>query len=627
MLPSSDSKTSSSRVPQIQALRAFAAFLVIIFHAKITAGGYIGVDIFYVISGFLITGLILRELEETGKLDLRAFYLRRIKRLLPTSFLVLIVTAIVSWLVFPSTMREELGKDIFAASVYVSNFLFAIWQMDYQNLSALPPVVIHYWSLAVEEQFYLFWPILIYLLYKSGGRRRVGIGVLTITSASFIFSLYLTSTSPIWAFYSLPTRAWELGAGALLLFLPKHIKLHGRYTWVAIGLISYASLRFTDSTPFPGRAALLPVFGTIFAIATIGRWPKIVQRLGVSRISQWLGEISYPLYLWHWPLLVIPVLYLGRSLHIYERGLAVVATIALADLTHRFLEQPLRHIKASPRTILSGALIASLIATSTGIAIYFSRTDKIKVANNSYSLAEIMAKPKVYNDDCHVNNGETSSHTCTYGPASNRRIVLFGDSHAAQWFPALEKLAFKYNFQLISLTKSACPGPAVIKVDTGEYKNSDCSAWRNYAFNRIAKIHPDAVLVSGFQHFELPHGYSNRTSWWREGEVKTFAQLRGSSQHIVYIADTPHPIRDIPSCIASGSLSKCNGTQTSLPIFATGFEKINPTSWLCTNSICPGIIDGVVAYRDSSHISVLMSEKLAPKLASSLISLGILPFK
>lgn len=618
---------SSSRVPQIQALRAFAALLVIIFHAKITAGGYIGVDIFYVISGFLITGLILRELEKTGKLDLRAFYLRRIKRLLPTSFVVLMVTAVVSWLVFPSTMREELGKDIFAAAVYVSNFLFAIWQMDYQNLNALPPVVIHYWSLAVEEQFYLFWPIIIFLLYKSGGRRRVGYGVLAITLASFLFSLYLTSNSPIWAFYSLPTRAWELGAGALLLFLPKKIKLHGAYTWLAIIAITYASIRFTDNTPFPGRAALLPVLGTMFALASIGRWPKVIDQLGVSRFSQWLGEISYPLYLWHWPLLVIPVLYLGRSLHLYERGLAIIATVVFADLTHRFLEEPLRHIKASPRTIVTGGVIASLIATSTGVAIYMSRTDEIKVASNSYSLAEIMAKPKVYGDDCHVNNGETRSHSCTYGPASNRRIVLFGDSHAAQWFPALEKLAYQYKFQLISLTKSACPGPAVIKVDTGEYKNSDCSAWRKYAYNRIRKIHPDAVLVSGFQHFELPRGYSNRTAWWREGEAKTFAELRGSSPHIVYIADTPHPIRDIPSCIAAGSLSKCNGTQPSVPIFASGFERIQPTSWLCNAGVCPGIVDGVVAYRDGSHISVLMSETLAPKLASSLTSLGILPFK
>lgn len=620
-------KENSSRVPQIQALRAFAAALVIVFHAKITAGGYIGVDIFYVISGYLITGLILRELETSGALNLRAFYLRRIKRLLPTSFVVLITTALISWWIFPATMRAELGKDIFAAAIYISNFLFALWQMDYQNLNALPPVVIHYWSLAVEEQFYLFWPVAIFLIYKAGGRRAVLRGITVVTALSFLLSLYLTSHSPIWAFYSLPTRAWELGAGALLLFLPKRIKLRGIWTWLALLLITYASLRFTDNTPFPGTAALLPVIGTMAAIASIGRWPKALDSLGKSRFSQWLGEISYPLYLWHWPLLVIPVIYLGRSLHIYERAIAVLATIFLADLTHRFLEEPLRHIKASPRIIIFGGVVASLIATSTGGAIYLSKTDAIRVGSYSYSLAQIMEKPKVYGDDCHVNNGETTSHICTYGPDTSKKIVLFGDSHAAQWFPALEKLAYQYSFQLISLTKSACPAPAVVKVETGEYKNADCSAWRSYAINRIKKIHPDAVLVSGFQHFELPPGYSTRATWWREGQAKTFKQLAGSSNHIVYLADTPHPERDIPSCIASGKNSKCDSTKPSQALFTSGYERISTTQWLCTAGKCPAIIDGVVAYRDASHISVLMAEKLAPKLAASLISLGILPPK
>ncbi|MTA94669.1 MAG: acyltransferase family protein, partial [Actinobacteria bacterium] len=158
------------RIPQIQALRAFAAVLVIIYHAKIVSGGYIGVDIFYVISGYLITGLLLRELQKTGTLDLKAFYLRRVKRLLPTSFFVLIFTALAAWYLYPSTMRADLGRDIAAAGLYISNYLFAFWQMDYQNLSAIPPVVIHYWSLAVEEQFYLFWPFIVFQLFKRGGR-------------------------------------------------------------------------------------------------------------------------------------------------------------------------------------------------------------------------------------------------------------------------------------------------------------------------------------------------------------------------------------------------------------------------------------------------------------------------
>jgi peptidoglycan/LPS O-acetylase OafA/YrhL len=317
------------RIPQIQALRAFAAVLVVIYHAKITTGGYIGVDIFYVISGYLITGLLLRELERTGTISLRAFYLRRVKRLLPTSFFVLFVTAITAWWLYPATMRADLGKDIAAAGIYISNYLFAFWQMDYQNLSAIPPVVIHYWSLAVEEQFYLFWPFIIYALFKRGGRKTVGFGITAISLASFLFSLYQTSVAPIWAFYSLPTRAWELGVGALLLYIPSRIKFSQNYLWIALALFIYGVTNFRDNTPFPGTAALVPVIATAIAIAAVHSWPKILNALGNHRIVQWLGEISYPLYLWHWPLLVIPAVYFGRDLHIYERAVCVFATLLL----------------------------------------------------------------------------------------------------------------------------------------------------------------------------------------------------------------------------------------------------------------------------------------------------------
>jgi peptidoglycan/LPS O-acetylase OafA/YrhL len=615
------------RIPQIQALRALAAILVLLFHAELVGGGYIGVDIFYVISGYLITGLIVREIEESGSLKFRAFYLRRIKRLLPTSFTILMVTALTAWYFYPGTMRDELGRHIFAAAVYVSNFLFAFWQMDYQNLNAIPPVVVHFWSLAVEEQFYIFWPVIVLAAFKFGGRKNLFKVIGAITALSFLFSLYLTEASPIWAFYSLPTRAWELGIGALLLAIPKKYKLSVVYPWIALLLITYASFFYTDKTPFPGTAAIAPVIGTAAAIASISSWPRILNFFSNLRVTQWLGEISYPLYLWHWPLLVIPMVYLGRGLNMYERALAIIGTLLLADLTHRYIEQPLRHISLSPKKIVSGAVIASLIATGTGLAISASANNMITLSSGeSYSLEEIMVKPQVYLDDCHVNNGETVSGDCTYGPVSENKVVLFGDSHAAQWMPVLEELAYKKNFQLISLTKSACPAAAVLKVESGEYKNADCSKWRENSIARIQALKPMAVIVSGMQHFEMPSGYSSRAEWWREGQAKTFAGLRGSSEHIIYISDTPHPLRDIPSCIAAGRIDKCNATEPSEAIFSPGWKQINPTSWFCAQN-CPAIIDGVVAYRDASHISVLMSKKVEPELLSTLISLGVFASK
>lgn len=611
------------RIPQIQALRALAAILVLLFHAYVVDGGYIGVDIFYVISGYLITGLLLREIEISDGIDFKAFYLRRIKRLLPTSFVILMVTALAAWYFYPGTMREGLGRDIFAAAIYISNFLFAFWQMDYQNLDAVPPVVIHYWSLAVEEQFYLFWPVIVLVAFKIGGRRFLFAIIGVITAASFLFSLYLTKVEPIWAFYSLPTRAWELGVGALLLTFSGKYKLSKIYPWIALLLILYGTFFYTESTPFPGTAALAPVLGTAIAIASISSWPRIFNLISNLRVTQWLGEISYPLYLWHWPLLVIPMVYLGRGLDIKERVIAILATLLFADLTHRYIEQPLRHISLSPKKIIGGAVLATLIATGTGLAISASANNTITLpTGQSYSLTQIMEKPQVYLDDCHVNNGETVSPDCTYGPASPNKVVIFGDSHAAQWMPVLEELAYERNFQLISLTKSACPGPAVLKVESGNYKNADCSAWRKNAIARIQAIKPMAVLVSGMQYFEIPDGYESRGDWWREGQAKTFAALRGSSPHIIYISDTPHPLRDIPSCIAGGRTDRCNSTEPADAFFTPGWAQINPTSWFCA-ATCPAIIDGVVIYRDSSHISVLASKKVKPQLLSTLLSLGV----
>ena len=612
------------RIPQIQALRAFAAVLVVIYHAKITSGGYIGVDIFYVISGYLITGLLLRELENSGTLNLRSFYLRRVKRLLPTSFFVLAITAITAWYLYPATMRADLGRDIAAAGIYVSNYLFAFWQMDYQNLSAIPPVVIHYWSLAVEEQFYIFWPFIIFALFKRGGRATVGKGIALITVASFLFSLYQTSSAPIWAFYSLPTRAWELGVGALLLFIPSRIKFSQNYLWIALALFVYGTLQFRDSTPFPGTAALVPVVATAISIAAVHSWPRVLNLIGNHRIVQWLGAISYPLYLWHWPLLVIPVVYLGRGLSIYERFFCVLATLLFADLTHRFIEEPLRHAQPKSTTIIRGGAIATALSLAISLGIYTSHSDLIKLPNGTiYSLTEVMQKPIVYEDDCHVNNGEITSPECRYGSiGSKRKIVLFGDSHAAQWMPTLEKLGLEKDFELISLTKSACPGPAVRKVDAGEYKNADCSAWRDYAFKRIKAIDPEAVIVAGMQYFDIPSGYTDRTSWWREGLRKTLASLRGSSPRIISIADTPHPNRDIPSCIAAGKFDRCNGSERSTPIFTSGYQQIDPTSWLCARS-CPGIIGSTVVYRDSSHLSVAMARKLSSQFDKALTRLGV----
>ena len=613
------------RITQIQGLRALAAILVTVFHARLLPGGFIGVDIFYVISGYLITGLILREIEKTGTLDLRSFYQRRIKRLLPTSVFVLFVTAISAWILFPPITRDALGRDLFAAATYISNYLFAWWQNDYQNLNATPSPFIHYWSLAVEEQFYLIWPIFILFLARYGKKVILG-GIAITTLGSLLFSIYLTQVAPIWAFYSLPTRAWELGFGALLLFIPETKKKMRILPWLGFFGITFASLNFNENTAFPGKNALIPVIATVVLIASIKYWPPLFNDLSNSRVSQWLGAISYPLYLWHWPALVLPSSALGRPLRFYERFLCILLTIILAHFTSKYVEEPLRHKNLSPRTIYKGAIVTTASSLAVGTLIAFSTSSIITTKGDisyQFDLVKVMEKPAVYGDDCHVNYGETKSGFCTYGDKnSSETIVLYGDSHAAQWFPTLEKLAKQRGFKLISLTKSACPAVDANRPDQGAFKQVHCTKWRQNSIERIAKIKPMAVITSSFQYFTPANEGVSRATWWRDGQRKLLSDLKGSTDHLIYISDTPRPLRDIPNCLASRNSRVCDSTQKTRVSIIFGFEVVNPTPWLCS-SFCPAIIDGTVAYRDASHISVEMALKLLPKLEEALIAKGL----
>jgi peptidoglycan/LPS O-acetylase OafA/YrhL len=612
------------RILQIQGLRAVAALLVTIFHARLMPGGFIGVDIFYVISGYLITGLIIREIGKTGRLDLNEFYQRRIKRLLPTSVFVLFVTAVVGIFVLPAITRDALGRDLFAAAAYVSNYLFAWWENDYQNLNATPSPFIHYWSLAVEEQFYVVWPIFILFLSRYG-KRTIFQGVAMVTALSFLLSIYLTQVAPIWAFYSLPTRAWELGFGALLLFIPDRYLRNRFLPWIGAIGIAIATFNFDESTAFPGFNALLPVVATAILIGSIPVWPRFFNDLSNNRLMQWLGAISYPLYLWHWPALVLPSSALGRPLQIRERFLCILLTIVLAHITSKFVEQPLRHRSFSAKKIYGFFATTTAVSLLAGVAIASTSSSVINVkgTNYSFNLEQVVAKPGVYGDGCHVNYGEVESGDCTYGEkGSATKVVLYGDSHAAQWFPTLEVLAREKGFELISLTKSACPSVDVPRSDQGAYKNSECDKWRENSVKRIQKIKPTAVILSSFQYFTEPRGYSSRAQWWNEGQRRLLADLQGSSRNLIYISDTPQPLRDIPNCLASQDVKDCDTTEKTPNVIINGFKKIDPTPWLCTN-VCSSIKDGYVVYRDGSHISVQSALALAPLLETALRDKGL----
>jgi len=612
----------SKKIGEIQGLRALAAILVLLFHAKFLSGGFIGVDIFYVISGFLITGLLLKELGNTGRISLKAFYLRRSKRLLPASFLVIFVTAIFAWLVLPPISRGSIGRDLVATTLYISNYLFAWWQNDYQNLNAVPSPFIHYWSLAVEEQFYLFWPILIILLAKLKTSKKYFYGFSFVTIFSFGLGACLTVFAPIWAFYSLPTRAWELSIGALIALLPR-LRLQSRLlAWSGFAALVFSCFWFSETTIFPGFYALLPVLGSAALLSSIGNWPRSLNWLATNRLALWLGKISYPLYLWHWPILVLPIALLSRDLKIWERVIALLATVFLAYLTNRFIEDPLRVKVVAPRRlilIVSAAMCFSLIL---GFGISKSTTSAILVGGKQITLASVESRPLPYDNGCHLNYRESISPPCEFGKLDGAKtVVLYGDSHAVQWFPALRKLADQKGFKLITLTKSACPSIAVTRDSVGAFKMSNCLSWRKDAIQRITEAKPDLVILSSFEHFTPVSGTENVDQWWITGSEETYRILRPLSPKLVYLIDTPWPERNIPDCLASTRANRClANSKKALPQVAN-FQIIDPTKWLC-GITCPAIVRGNVAYRDGSHISVATSLELADRLWQALLDQG-----
>jgi hypothetical protein len=450
-------------------------------------------------------------------------------------------------------------------------------------------------------------------------------GISISTAISLLLSIYQTQTSPIWAFYSLPTRAWELGVGALLFFIPEKIWANRFIPWLGLIGIALATFQFDETTAFPGINACLPVVATALLIGSISKWPRAFNDLSNNRLSQWLGSISYPLYLWHWPALVLPSSAMGRPLRIRERLLCILLTIVLAHLTSKFIEQPIRHKKIAGKKVYLFFVATTITSLVAGVIISATSSSMITVKGTNYkfNLKQVMEKPAVYGDDCHVNYGETKSGFCTYGKKnSNRTIVLYGDSHAAQWFPALEQIAKDKGYKLISLTKSACPAVDSPREDQGAFKNVHCEKWRENSIARIKSIHPEAVITSSFQYFTPPSGFNNKSRWWRDGQRRLLSELKGSSNHLIYISDTPRPLRDIPNCLASRDFHTCDTTQKTKNVIIDGFEKIDPTPWLC-NSYCPAIQNGYVVYRDASHISVAAALALKQELENALIAKGL----
>jgi peptidoglycan/LPS O-acetylase OafA/YrhL len=363
--------------PDIEGLRGVAVAMVVLFHAGLVAvaGGFVGVDVFFVISGFLITGLLLRERERRGSISLARFYARRIRRLLPAASVVLVVTAGAAFALVNVLDRPSIMADAIACALSVGNIRFALGAGDYFAAVATPSPLLHFWSLGVEEQFYLVWPLLLIAATRTRRPRVAAAIVLGLVAVvSFGANLAVTDLSPGWSFYSLPTRAWQLALGGLVAIAGDRIDrlpriLRALTGWAGLLAVGIAAVVLDSSVPYPGVAAVLPTAGSLAIVAT-GATPGGPLRLLASLPLRFLGRVSYSLYLWHWPVFVLVPLALARAMTPAEVSGATAAAVILAALSERYVERPFRHgspaIAARPRRTIAPGLVAIGVVVAIG---------------------------------------------------------------------------------------------------------------------------------------------------------------------------------------------------------------------------------------------------------------------
>src|SRR5215211_3128123 len=614
-------QTTSRFRADVEGLRAVAVLAVVAYHAGLSqvGGGFVGVDVFYVLSGFLITGLLWEELQTTAGLRLGAFYGRRARRLLPAAVLVLMVTLAASWVWLSPLQARGAARDAAAAALYVANYRFALQRTDYLA-DASPSPLQHYWSLGVEEQFYLLWPVLLLVVFVAGRRLRTpssagAVAVLALAGAgSLALSLRLTAVSEPWAFFSLPTRAWELAAGGLVALSASTLRrLPGvaaaTLGWLGLEAIAWSITRFSAATPFPGIAALFPVGGTAAVLAAGCAAP----RLGPGRVLGWrplqaAGKLSYSWYLWHWPLLILAPAVAGHALRLGQRlGLAAASGL-LALATVKLVEDPVRFslwLRARPsRSLALGAgltavTLAVALATATLLpspqgqglatppaAIRITRPPRARhattedpaaaqLASLSAPVVRAVAKavtvrtvpanlepsletahanqPRPVADGCLIRWLGVGSGPCVYGSASSRTtVMLFGDSHALQWFPALDRAARARRWRLVSLTKTTCP-PVQLSfwspVLGRPYR--ECDQWRSNMLQRIRSERPAVVVLGAARHYGDVYHFQVYGPTWISGLAKMVRQVRATGARVIVLGPTPKPKADVPDCLST----------------------------------------------------------------------------
>ncbi|ABW16011.1 acyltransferase 3 [Parafrankia sp. EAN1pec] len=686
--------------PDIEGLRAVAVVLVVLGHSGLAvAGGFVGVDVFFVISGFLITRQLLTERAGHGRISLRGFYARRARRIVPAATVVIVATMVAAWRWASPLRLHSISVDAAFSAVSAINIRLAQAGTDYLRADGPPSPFQHFWSLAVEEQFYALWPLVLVAVTTviAGGWRRGRTGpvrtgrvfavLVAVFGGSLALSVLLTPRSAPWAYFGSHTRAWELAAGALVaLGAPAFARmpraLSSQLSWLGLLGILVAAARFDEGTQYPGLAALLPVAGSALVIAGGCAAPRRGAELLLRRWPlQVAGRLSYSWYLWHWPVLVLWPEASGAPLGTGGKVAAVLGSLVLAALTYYAVENPIRAGSVLVRRpavglglggCLAGAAVAvalgvgqvAAIPTTGGVAPIPGPADAAAgapgaggtagtagTAGTSTALSRVIEQsldlpglpaglrpsleqvPLDYKANrCYASITASTPTDCAYGDPNGRRtVVLFGDSHANQWFNAMNKVSRERGWRLIPYTKGGCP-PAEYPdfvLETLKRVYTECNTWRAEALARIGALDPDLVVV----------GSEARTEAIRVGAggmASAVRTLRSTGAKVVFISDTPYPGFDVPDCLARNpsNIRRCvvrvSDAKLTEPQRAIenqgardgGAMLVDPVPWLCAKEQCPPIIGDTVVYYDKSHITGTYSTTLASYLGSELVRLA-----
>lgn len=649
----------------LQVLRAVAVMIVIAAHSELGVldGGFVGVDIFFVLSGFLITGLLFAEFKKNQRISLQRFYARRFKRLLPALILVVMVSLVAAVLLL--SRSEVLNQS--ASSPYtllwISNIYFAFSQTAYFDELASKDLFLHTWSLGVEEQFYLLWPLFLLLLFRykfffakreaSVGPVIVGIGLVSV--CSFGLSLYWSYHYPDFGFYLMPSRIWQFGLGALvyLLFARERsenitelayiFSKYRAYLWfLGFALIFASAATLDDRRVYPGFWALFPSVGAALVIAS-GCFNRASQTsVFVHPILIRIGDYSYSLYLWHWPLFII-AFSLGYEGNVYVTMGVIALAFAFSVVTYHFIEQPFwkgRWSHAQPRLVI----LASITAAGLGIAAVNHGLPVVmpKPVATSASMAQWRGDvPEIYGLGCDRWFSTAELTPCVFaGESASHKVVVLGDSIALQWFSAVPVAFPLEDWQIHVYTKSAC---AMVDEDFFYQRIGQvyevCSQWRDRALEAITELKPDVVIVGNSVQYDFTE------KQWVEGSSRVLKRLSESAREVYLLLGTPglgfdglgclernmtdEGQVDVLACQSRDRLSKIENAANYLTRSVDRFKNVH---WLdlndlvCPDGICQAMSsDGVVTFRDSQHLTDTFVRHHAMTVRERVRSLSELP--